>query len=66
MTIWPPVLAAAVAAVAALVGYWLTYVSKQTASKTEIYAKAVETVEAYKPINNSLTAFVVVRNRVPQ
>ena len=66
MTIWPPVLAAAVAAAAALVGYWLTYVSKRPASKTEIYAKAVETVEAYKPINNSLTAFVVVRNRVPQ
>jgi hypothetical protein len=50
MTIWPPVLAAAVAAAAALVGYWLTYVSKQRASKTEIYAKALATVEAYKQL----------------
>lgn len=47
---WPPVLAAAVAAVAALAGYWLTYVSKRSESKAETYAKALAAVEAYKQL----------------
>jgi hypothetical protein len=47
---WPPVLAAAVAAAAALIGYWLTYVSKRSESKAETYAKALAAVEAYKQL----------------
>ena len=48
--IWPPLLAAIVAAAAALTGYWLTYVSKRSDSKTEAYAKALAAVEAYKQL----------------
>jgi hypothetical protein len=44
------VLAAAVAAAAALIGYWLTYVSKRSESKAETYAKALAAVEAYKQL----------------
>jgi len=44
------VLAAAVAAAAALAGYWLTYVSKQSESKAETYARALAAVEAYKQL----------------
>jgi hypothetical protein len=47
---WPPVMAAAVAAAAALTGYWLTYVSKRSESKAESYAKALAAVEAYKQL----------------
>jgi hypothetical protein len=43
-------LAAVVAAAAALVGYWLTYVSKRSDSKAETYAKALAAVEAYKQL----------------
>ena len=47
---WPPVLAAAFAAAAALAGYWLTYVSKRSENKAETYAKALAAVEAYKQL----------------
>jgi hypothetical protein len=47
---WPPVLAATIAAAAALTGYWLTYASKRSESKTETYAKALAAVEAYKQL----------------
>lgn len=43
-------LAAIVAAAAALVGYWLTYVSKRSDSKAETYARALAAVEAYKQL----------------
>jgi hypothetical protein len=44
------VLAAIVAAAAALFGYWLTYMSKRSEGKKEIYAKALAAVEAYKQL----------------
>jgi hypothetical protein len=44
------VLTAIVAAAVALVGYWLTYVSKRSESKAENYAKALAAVEAYKQL----------------
>jgi hypothetical protein len=47
---WAPVIAAITAAIAALIGYWLTYRSKQLDSKAEAYAKALTSIEAYKAL----------------
>jgi hypothetical protein len=47
---WAPLIAAALAAMAALIGYWMTYRAKRTETKAESYAKALAAVEAYKQL----------------
>jgi hypothetical protein len=44
------VVAASIAALAALIGYWATYRTRRIDSKTEIYAKALAAVTAYKQL----------------
>ena len=43
-----PVIAASIAALAALIGYWATYRTRRIDSKAETYAKALAAVTAYK------------------
>jgi hypothetical protein len=50
MTSWIPLLAAIIAAVAALVGYWFTSRAKRLDAKAEAYAKALAVIEAYKTL----------------
>jgi len=50
MYAWAPILAAIVAAIAAVTGYWLTYRSKRLDAKAESYAKALAVIEAYKSL----------------
>jgi hypothetical protein len=47
---WAPLIAAALAAAAALTGYWMTYRAKRIEAKAESYAKALAAVEAYKQL----------------